>query len=103
LYQSFIRRKAIPISEHLELQRHASPFDTRSLIVLPRWYAPTGKSWQRILSNYKVIHTYHAGTYLFRTATSATDSAPMSPTHWPVDIYLADHTLEERHAAAWDG
>jgi hypothetical protein len=26
----------------------------------------------------------------------------MSPTHWPVGIYLADHTLEERHAAAWD-
>jgi hypothetical protein len=26
----------------------------------------------------------------------------MGPTRWPVDIYLADHTVEERHATAWD-
>jgi hypothetical protein len=38
----------------------------------------------------------------FHTATFATASAPMRPTHWLVDVYPGDHIVEERQATAWN-
>lgn len=72
---------ALPILEHFESQRQSSPYDTRAIIVLPRWASAIGKSWLPILKKYKRIHSYPAGTYLFHTATSATETLPMPATY----------------------
>ena len=84
--------------QHFANHRAAEPFGTKGIIVLPRWSNAVGKSWQPLLQKYKLIHSYPAGTYLFHTPVSATESKPMGPTQWPVDVYLADHTVEERQA-----
>jgi len=90
----------LPILQHFEAQRQESPFDTQAIIILPRWNSDLGKSWLPILKKYKRVHSYPAGTYLFHTAISATHDAPMPPTRWIVDVYLADCTVEERQTVA---
>ena len=46
-----------------------------------------------------MVRKYPAGTYLFDVAKPADEiqNAP-NPTPWPVSVYLADHTVEDRQA-----
>jgi hypothetical protein len=50
-----------------------------------------------MLDKYLLVHQYPAGTYLFDTArlTDEIQNCP-NPTPWPVNVYLADHTIEDR-------
>jgi hypothetical protein len=93
---------AFPILQHFERQRHESPDDTHTIIILSRLHPPIGKSWLPVFSKYKRIHSNLAGTYLFHAATCATASTPMGPTRWPADVYLAKHIVEEWQGRAWD-
>ena len=83
--------------KHLEQIRQENPFSTTANIILPRWKdSALAKSWQPILKKYKLIHTYPTGSYLFHNAAKPTNTLPMPPTTWDVDVFLADSTIEER-------
>ena len=67
--------------EHFEQIRQEHPFNTKAVIILPKWKdSVLAKSWQPILSKYKLVHTYPAGSYLFHTAMTTMNTLPMPPT-----------------------
>jgi hypothetical protein len=94
-------QSVLHVLQHFESQRWASRLDTNGIIVLPRWHSPLCRSWHPILKQYKFIHTHPpAGAYLFHTINNTTDILPVGPTDLHIDIYLADHTVEERQLSA---
>ena len=85
--------------QHFEKQRRLSPLNTKVVIVLPELIHSGVKICKVILDQYLMVHKYPAGTYLFDVAKPADEiqNAP-NPTPWPVNVYLADHTVEDRQA-----
>ncbi len=82
--------------EYFEQTRQENPFSSKGVIILPKWKdSVIAKSWQPILKNYKLIHTYLEGSYLFHTAIESMETLPMPPTTWDVDVYLADSIVED--------
>ena len=89
--------KVLPMLENFESQRQEHPYDTKAIMILPAWkHSDLAKTWQPFLSKYKKVHTYPAGSYIFHTAVDAVTTTPMGPTEWPVDVWLADSSVEER-------
>ena len=95
--------KVLPILKHFEESRADDPYNTKALIVLPAWKeSKLAQSWQPYLKNYKLIHTYPAGSYVFHTVTKDLTLEPMGPLQWDLNVYLADSSVEERLCQAFD-
>ena len=93
--------KALEMLKHFESERQESPLDTRAVIILPQWTSKYAASYRRITDKYKRIHTYPTGTFLFQEPTK-TGCTPLGPTPWPVDVFLADSTVEEREVQSYE-
>ena len=91
----------VALLKHFETHRGQSPHDTKALILAPQ-VADSAASIElkKLLSTYLCVHTYPSGTYLFHSATSATMSEYSAPTQWPMCVYLADDSAENRLAHA---
>ena len=93
--------KAKLMLSHFELQRQQSPLDTKAVIILPRWNSKSSKEYKPITDKYRLVHTYPSGTYLFHQPHEK-GSYPLSPTPWPVDVFLADDTVELRQIQSYE-
>ena len=93
--------KAETMLKHFESERQKSPLDTKALIVLPQWTSKFAKTLKYISDKYQRIHTYPAGTYLFHEP-SKTGSVPLGPTPWPVDLFLADESVEQKAKQSYE-
>ena len=54
------------------------------------------KQWNVHLNKHQMIHQYHAGTYLFTSSHSDDENENIKPISWPMNVYLADYTVEDR-------
>ena len=82
--------------QHFENNRLQSPLNTKGLIVLPDLKSPCAKQWHVYLNKYQLIHTYPAGTFLFTTIDINDENENIKPISWPMNIFLADYTVEDR-------
>jgi hypothetical protein len=68
--------------------------------VLPELDHVDYKKWKVIVDQYQLIRTYLTGTYVYSTANNIAQSNDMydvpNPIAWPINVYLADHTVEDR-------
>ena len=90
---------ALSIIQYIEQYRARYPFDIRAIIVLPRRTDSTGKVLQSITKKYKRVHTYPPGTYLFNRvdlSTGQNENTSNRITIVPYDVFLLDHTAEDR-------
>ena len=94
--------KIIPLLQYFESERQKYPYDIKAIIVLPRWYNTLGVQMQQCTNKYRKVHTYPSGTYLFSKIldSSVGTMESLGPTKWPIDVYVADSTVEERSAQA---
>ena len=87
-------QQVLPMLEHFELARSQSPLDTRAIVVLPELQSKHSNNYKRITARYQLIEQYPVGTYLF-TNNDDNDNTP-EPIPWNVNVFLADHTIEDR-------
>ena len=89
------------ILNYIESVRKDFPCDVRAIILVPQWGDSTYKQFRNILKKYRKIHTYPAGTYLHSAYCTQSDTLkPLPPTKYPIEVYLADHTVEERETSS---
>ena len=90
----------LPMLQHFENVRMQHPLETRGIIVLPDIDHVDKKKWKVTLDKYQLIHQYPIGTYLFSPTPHLYENDDVcdvpNPIVWPINVYLADHTVEDR-------
>jgi len=81
---------------HYETIRLQQPDSMTDVICLPKLNTP-GSDYKHLVKNYKCIHTYPAGSYLFSRFVNDSPFEKISiPTNCPYDLFLADEFISER-------
>ena len=86
--------QVLPMLEHFEDARSQSPLDTRAIVVLPELQSKSSNEYKHIIDRYQLLQRYPVGTYLF-TNNDDDESVP-EPIPWNVNVFIADHTIEDR-------
>lgn len=83
--------------QYFEAQRLQSPLDTRANVILLVVEDQWDKKAKEIINKYQLVHQYPAGTYLLEVANLVDEIQDVpNPTLWPVNVFLADHTIDDR-------
>lgn len=89
--------EVMPMLQYFEAQRLQSPLDTRANVILLVVEDQWDKKAKEIINKYQLVHQYPAGTYLLEVANLVDEIQDVpNPTLWPVNVFLADHTIEDR-------
>ena len=90
----------LPMLQHFENVRKQYPLETRGIIVLPDINHVDKRNWKVILDKYRLTRQYPIGTYLYSISPHMHDNDDVydvpNPIVWHVNVYLADHTVEDR-------